>query len=308
VSDGGLTEAEQRAERRMEKRLAEMVESPAGNRCITCGHVKHNELGYCQTGQCICGDGTTVAGQAAIIRRDLPGILAARSQRPEAVAQRLYEMNGFALYGRNLGDWNDPASEIGRNEHERARWVEQARSLGLAQRPEAVAGGPPAEGMLTEVEAEALAWTYVNGTYRDLPHAARERMEKARATVERIKADAYAAGRASVHVPVEPDNHHNAALCPYCTPLAARSQRPEGVTVTEWGVRYTPGAPITERPPYMYEVTRPWSKETALAEAERTRDMRGPATAFSRQRTTFPDVVTEWAEVSGDTEAGGDRG
>lgn len=65
----------------------------------------------------------------------------------------------------------------------------------------------------------------------------------------------------------------------------------EGVTVTEWFVRYAPEGPLTERPPYMYEVTEPWTEETARAEVEAQPTRRA---AFTRQRTTFPDVVTDW--------------
>lgn len=62
-----LREAVSNADRRLDYYL----ESPLGGRCLTCGHVKHNDLGYCQTGQCACNDGTTVATLATIIRRDL---------------------------------------------------------------------------------------------------------------------------------------------------------------------------------------------------------------------------------------------
>jgi hypothetical protein len=73
-SDAGLADR-----RRVERAIQSLIDSPIGNRCVTCGHVKHNELGYCQNGQCICGDGTTVAGLAGIIRRDLTSVLSPAS-------------------------------------------------------------------------------------------------------------------------------------------------------------------------------------------------------------------------------------
>lgn len=69
--------------RRIERCLQGLIDSPVGNRCITCGHVKHNELGYCQNGECACGDGTTVAGAASIIRRDLPRVIRPGVGRPD---------------------------------------------------------------------------------------------------------------------------------------------------------------------------------------------------------------------------------
>lgn len=56
----------------VERRLRSLVDSPIGNRCVTCGHVKHNDLGYCQNGDCTCENGCTVAGLAGIVLRDLP--------------------------------------------------------------------------------------------------------------------------------------------------------------------------------------------------------------------------------------------
>lgn len=70
-------EATARLLSRVEKNLATLVNSPHANRCIECGHVRHNELGYCQVGQCICGSGTTFSGLAGIVRRDLRAALAA---------------------------------------------------------------------------------------------------------------------------------------------------------------------------------------------------------------------------------------
>lgn len=45
----------------------------------------------------------------------------------EQLAKLLYEMNGFPLYGRSLGDWNDENSRIGpRHTEIRERWYRQA--------------------------------------------------------------------------------------------------------------------------------------------------------------------------------------
>lgn len=52
----------------------------------------------------------------------------------ERLASVLYRMNGHAWYGRDLGDWDDPDSRIGRNEYERVRWYGQADAL-LAVEP-----------------------------------------------------------------------------------------------------------------------------------------------------------------------------
>ena len=43
----------------------------------------------------------------------------------------------------------------------------------------------------------------------------------------------------------------------------------QGRTVVEWSVQYREGAPLTERPPYMFEKTPVWTEETALAEQEK---------------------------------------
>lgn len=74
-----MTENEQMPEsadmRRIERCLSDLIDSPVANRCITCSHVRHNELGYCQIKGCACGDGTTVGDCARIVRRDLPKVL-----------------------------------------------------------------------------------------------------------------------------------------------------------------------------------------------------------------------------------------
>ena len=45
----------------------------------------------------------------------------------ERLAERLYLANGFAWYGRDLGDWRDPESRVARGE--RDRWLGQADAL-----------------------------------------------------------------------------------------------------------------------------------------------------------------------------------
>ena len=47
----------------------------------------------------------------------------------DELARLLYEMNGQQWYGRDLGDWDDPDSRIGRNEYERGRWLRQAERV-----------------------------------------------------------------------------------------------------------------------------------------------------------------------------------
>ena len=74
------------AAQRVERRLAFYDKSPIGNRCVTCGHVKHNDLGYCQNRDCDCEDGTTVAGLASMIRRDLAARPAVWPAQPETEA------------------------------------------------------------------------------------------------------------------------------------------------------------------------------------------------------------------------------
>jgi hypothetical protein len=68
-------------------------------------------------------------------------------------------------------------------------------------------------------------------------------------------------------------------------------QPPQGRTVTEWAVQYAPHGPLTERPPYMFEVTAPWTEETAKAEADRLPDV----VVYARQRTVYADHVTDWS-------------
>jgi hypothetical protein len=45
----------------------------------------------------------------------------------ERLAEAIYRANGFALYGRRLGDWNDPESRVSRGE--RDRWLRQADAI-----------------------------------------------------------------------------------------------------------------------------------------------------------------------------------
>lgn len=69
------------------------------------------------------------------------------------------------------------------------------------------------------------------------------------------------------------------------------AQPPQGRTVTEWAVQYAPHGPLTERPPYMFEVPELWTEETAKAEAIRIPH----AVVYARQRTVYADQVTGWA-------------
>lgn len=55
------------------------------------------------------------------------------SAERDALAKALYRMNGHAWYGRDLGDWDDPESRIGRNSAERDRWHRQADTLLVAE-------------------------------------------------------------------------------------------------------------------------------------------------------------------------------
>lgn len=64
------------------------------------------------------------------VRSEAIHALSASLVRPEdALAKALYRMNGSAWYGRDLGDWDDPESRIGRNPAERDRWYRQADAL-----------------------------------------------------------------------------------------------------------------------------------------------------------------------------------
>lgn len=64
------------------------------------------------------------------VRSEAIHALSASLVRPEdALAKALYRMNGSAWYGRDLGDWDDPESRIGRNSAERDRWYRQADAL-----------------------------------------------------------------------------------------------------------------------------------------------------------------------------------
>lgn len=67
-----------------------------------------------------------------------------------------------------------------------------------------------------------------------------------------------------------------------------------GVKTTEWVVQYREGAPLTERPPFMHEVTPRWTRETALAEVAGKTE----AVALFRTRVTFPDLVGDWHQAT----------
>lgn len=61
--------------RRLARGLAAIETSPLARKCMTCGHVNHNEGGYCQTGQCACDNGYSFQDFAQITRRDFPNEL-----------------------------------------------------------------------------------------------------------------------------------------------------------------------------------------------------------------------------------------
>jgi hypothetical protein len=73
----------------------------------------------------------------------------------------------------------------------------------------------------------------------------------------------------------------------------------EGQTVLEWFVQYRPNAPKTERPPFMFESTQPWTEENALKEQERLRLASEPGypKVFRRKRIVYPDLIFEMEEV-----------
>ena len=52
-----------------------LKDSPIGNRCLDCGHVRHNDLGYCQIGECSCEYHNSIEGLGRLIERDLDALL-----------------------------------------------------------------------------------------------------------------------------------------------------------------------------------------------------------------------------------------
>ena len=87
--------------------------------------------------------------------------------------------------------------------------------------------------------------------------------------------------------------------------IVSAAQRPEGVTVTEWGVRLAGGSVTSTG--YLAGVSEGFARAAVRPDDGRfvvpPSPESVPVAVMARQRTTFPDVVTEWAEVSGDTEA-----
>lgn len=89
------TERDERLRRSVERNLAEIMDSEAGKRCVSCAHVKHNDLGYCQVGQCSCTVGTSLAGTASIVLRDASILLdrqAAKIARLDAVVTAVRDL------------------------------------------------------------------------------------------------------------------------------------------------------------------------------------------------------------------------
>ncbi len=64
------------------RNLRHLIDGPAAKHCVVCDHVKHNELAYCQVGQCACSTGTPVGNTASVILRDL---LAVIREHPEPI-------------------------------------------------------------------------------------------------------------------------------------------------------------------------------------------------------------------------------
>lgn len=81
--------------RRVERNLADIMDSEAGRRCVSCAHLKHNDLGYCQVGQCSCTVGTSLAGTASVVLRDASALLdrqAAEVARLDSVVTAVREL------------------------------------------------------------------------------------------------------------------------------------------------------------------------------------------------------------------------
>lgn len=92
--------------RRVERNLADIMDSEAGKRCVSCAHLKHNDLGYCQVGQCSCTVGTSLAGTASVVLRDASVLLdrqAAEVARLDAVVTALVKVGTGALPHLYLG-------------------------------------------------------------------------------------------------------------------------------------------------------------------------------------------------------------
>jgi hypothetical protein len=83
--------------------------------------------------------------------------------RDEAVAASLYRMNGHDRYGRDLGDWDDPTSRIGRNEAEREHWRNQAQVLAD------LGNQPPTDYAAPEVD-EDIVYLWCGKCLRETAH------------------------------------------------------------------------------------------------------------------------------------------
>ncbi len=120
-------------ERRIRRNLDALKDGAAARRCVSCPHLTHNDLGYCQTSSCSCSNGTTVAGTAMIIARDVDAMLA--EHVAHAVASALAPIQA-AL--------DDPITAVIPNEGEPYRvWQERAVRAAL-ESALAPAGAPTA--------------------------------------------------------------------------------------------------------------------------------------------------------------------
>lgn len=98
------------------------------------------------------------------------------------------------------------------------------------------------------------------------------------------------------------DDHQRDGLCQRCFRSGDRETTcyrevfaPEGVTLTEWGVR------LTSAPDAWMKRSRYYRDGVNLSQNEahaRATSATIGGEVVSRQRTTFPDVVTEWVEVT----------
>lgn len=172
--------------------------------------------------------------------------------------------------------WESASMAARRSEHhwpadclaEAAATVRQlAAELTATLAAQPAAPQPTEGGALTEAEQTSLHYSQANHviTWTSLF-----------AVVERIKADAYAAGLEAVL--------SEQARQRFLTEPVAHAQRPEGVTVTEHGVDVNG------------QIVGPIDGWDGYRRGEL-------AATHTRQRTTFPDVVTEWAEAGGDDDA-----
>lgn len=68
-----IADARAEANREVGLLLQEIDTHPMKGRCSECGHAQrsHNDLGYCQVGQCTCGSGWSLADRVVRVRAAL---------------------------------------------------------------------------------------------------------------------------------------------------------------------------------------------------------------------------------------------